>query len=71
MTGAQVIPGPGYSDATGEPRCPRVSLRPLAETASAVRRHERRYYAEIHTAEFPNGAVRGQMQQYTDESEPK
>jgi hypothetical protein len=38
---------------------------------NAVRRHERRYYAEVHTAEFPDGAIRGQMQQYTDSSEPK
>jgi CHRD domain len=38
---------------------------------NAVRRHERRYYAEVHTAELPDGAIRGQLRQYTDRSEPK
>jgi hypothetical protein len=38
---------------------------------NAVRRHERRYYAELHTAEFPNGGLRGQIRQYTDEGEPR
>jgi hypothetical protein len=38
---------------------------------NAVRRHERRYYAEVHTAELPDGAIRGQLRQYTEGSEPK
>jgi hypothetical protein len=36
-----------------------------------IRRHERRYYAEAINAEFPNGAIRGQLRQYTDSGEPK
>lgn len=36
-----------------------------------IRRHERRYYAEAENEEFPEGAIRGQMGQYTDQGEPK
>jgi hypothetical protein len=36
-----------------------------------VRRHERRYYAEAENGEFPVGAIRGQLRQYTSGGEPK
>jgi hypothetical protein len=35
------------------------------ELLSDIRRHPRRYYANVHTDEFPDGAVRGQLFQPT------
>jgi len=51
--------------ATGDPGassgCVPLNTPELAATAADIQAHPRAYYANVHTGEFPGGAVRGQL----------
>src|SRR5687768_2061318 len=47
--------------ATGDPGASSGCTQTTAELASDIQRHPRRYYVNVHTADFPGGAVRGQL----------
>jgi hypothetical protein len=49
--------------ATGEPGASSGCVQPDKDPAEAqrIQRHPRRYYVNVHTADFPGGAVRGQL----------
>ena len=46
---------------SGDPGASSGCVTVDAKLARAILRHPRRYYANVHTAAFPNGAVRGQL----------
>lgn len=47
--------------ATGDPGASSACVRVSRSLARDLRRHPGRYYVNVHTAKFPNGAVRGQL----------
>jgi CHRD domain len=47
--------------ATGDPGASSGCTQASADLAAAIQRHPRRYYVNVHTADFPGGAVRGQL----------
>jgi hypothetical protein len=46
---------------TGDPGASSGCTEADAELARDIQRHPRRYYVNVHTADFPGGAVRGQL----------
>ena len=46
---------------TGDPGASSGCVTVAADLARAILKHPRRYYANVHTAPFPGGAVRGQL----------
>lgn len=47
--------------ATGDPGASGACVEADADLASAIQRHPKRYYANVHTSAFPDGAIRGQL----------
>jgi hypothetical protein len=47
--------------ATGDPGASSACVRVSRSLARDLKRHPTRYYVNVHTAKFPNGAVRGQL----------
>jgi CHRD domain-containing protein len=47
--------------ATGDPGASSGCTETTAALASEIQRHPRRFYVNVHTADFPGGAVRGQL----------
>lgn len=46
---------------SGDPGASSGCTEADADLARAIQRHPRRYYVNVHTADFPGGAVRGQL----------
>lgn len=47
--------------ATGDPGASSACTDVDAELARAIRKNPRKYYVNVHTADFPGGAIRGQL----------
>ena len=47
--------------ATGDPGASSGCTMAAADLAQDIQRHPKRYYVNVHTADFPNGAARGQL----------
>jgi hypothetical protein len=47
--------------ATGDPGASSGCVQASADLAAAIQRHPRRYYVNVHTGDFPGGAIRGQL----------
>ena len=47
--------------ATGDPGASSGCVQASADLAAAIQRHPRRYYVNVHTSDFPGGAIRGQL----------
>ena len=47
--------------ATGDPGASSGCTQATADLAAAIQRHPRRYYVNVHTSDFPGGAIRGQL----------
>ena len=47
--------------ATGDPGASSGCTQASAELAAAIQRRPRRYYVNVHTGDFPAGAIRGQL----------
>lgn len=47
--------------ATGDPGASSGCVQTSADLAAAIQRHPRRYYVNVHTSDFPGGAIRGQL----------
>ena len=47
--------------ATGDPGASSACVRISSSLARGLRRNPSRYYVNVHTADLPNGAVRGQL----------
>ncbi len=42
-------------------KCPAPAIPTVAATIKAIRTHPGQYYVNVHTADYPAGAVRGQL----------
>jgi hypothetical protein len=47
--------------ATGDPGASSACVQISRSLARGLRRHPTRYYVNVHTADLPNGAIRGQL----------
>jgi CHRD domain len=47
--------------ASGDPGASSGCTEASADLAAAIQRHPRRYYVNVHTSDFPDGAIRGQL----------
>jgi len=47
--------------ASGDPGASSGCTEASADLAAAIQRHPRRYYVNVHTSDFPGGAIRGQL----------
>jgi hypothetical protein len=47
--------------ATGDPGASSGCTQTSADLAAAIQRHPQRYYVNVHTGDFPGGAIRGQL----------
>jgi hypothetical protein len=52
---------PLQQPATGDPGASSDCVDVAADLARAIRRNPNKYYVNVHTADFPDGAVRGQL----------
>jgi hypothetical protein len=46
---------------SGDPGASSACITPDPELLSAIKKHPNRYYVNVHTPAFPNGAIRGQL----------
>jgi len=52
---------PLMQPATGDPGASSACVRISRRLARGLRRHPGRFYVNVHTADLPNGAIRGQL----------
>jgi CHRD domain len=52
---------PLQQPATGDPGASSDCVEVAADLAGAIRKNPHKYYVNVHTADFPGGAVRGQL----------
>jgi len=60
--GAKGVTGPVVVDLFAGTVKRKGCVTTTAETAAAIRKNPREFYVNVHNAEFPAGAVRGQLQ---------